>query len=121
MAIRIYLTELADLLLFPYRSFRHNHERVIARIISFVFGQKSGDPVQFEGMFGDQTPGRRYVGGIEGRESRIAAKDSENADALVRAKSCPLPCYQFLSTCDDGGKPNAVFRALHVVVFGTPI
>src|ERR1019366_7979091 len=92
MTVRIHLTELADFLLLPHRSLRYDNERVISRIISFVFGQKSGDPVQFKRVFGDQASGRRYVGGIESREAGVAAKDSENADALVGAKSCPLPC-----------------------------
>src|ERR1035438_5832361 len=116
MTVRIHLTELADFLLLPHRSLRYYNERVIARIFSFVFGQKSGDPVQFKRVFGDQASGRRYVGGIESRETGVAAKDSEDADALVRAKSCPLPCYQLLSTRDGRRKPNAVFRALDVVV-----
>jgi hypothetical protein len=30
------------------------------------------------------------------RQAGDAAKDSEDADALVGAKSCPLPCYQLL-------------------------
>src|SRR5229473_7768163 len=116
MTVRIHLTELANFLLLPHRAFRYDNERVIARIISFVFGQKSGDPVQFKRVFGDQASGRCYVGGIEGREAGVAAKDSEDADALVGAKSSPLPCYQLLSTSDGRRKPNAVFRALDVVV-----
>src|ERR1700758_3146520 len=97
MTVRINLTELAHLLLLPHRSFRYDHERVIARVISFVFGQKSGDPVQFKRVFRDQASGRRYVGGIESCKPRVAAKDSEDADSLMGAKSCPLPCYQLLS------------------------
>ena len=56
------------------------------------------------------------VRGVERRKSGIAAKDAENADALVRADSGALPLDGIAGAGDRGREADAVLGVADVVV-----
>src|ERR1700716_2428436 len=90
----------------------------MAEIFLLVVGQDFGDVIEIKGIFGDQAASGGDVGGVEGGEACVAAKDAEDANAFVRAECRALAGDQFLCAGDGGGEADAVFGALDVVVHG---
>ena len=80
--------------------------------------EKADGAFEIEGIFGNQAAGGGDVGRVQRGEARVAAEDAENADALVRAERGALARDGFLGAGDGGGKSDAIFGALDVVVHG---
>ena len=116
VTIAIGFADLVALPCFPYRSFRHDNERIIAGIVPLVLHQKIDGTLEIERIFRNQAPGRSYVGGVESRETGVAAEDAENADPFVGPERGALPGDRVLRARDRRRKPDAVFGALDVVV-----
>src|ERR1700747_1833754 len=96
VSVRVGFAEIRYLLPSPHSAFGSNHQRIVAGIIALDLGEQARQQIEIERIFGNQAARGSHVSGVERREARIAAKDSEDADALVRAERCPLPGYQLL-------------------------
>jgi hypothetical protein len=100
----------------PDGAFGNDDESVVAGVVLLVVGKKLGDAVDVERIFGDEAAGGSDISGVERGEAGVAAENAEDADAFVRAESGALAGDELLGARDGGGKADAVFGALNVVV-----
>src|SRR5271156_1003796 len=102
----------------PGGSLGDDHQGIVAGIVALIFYQELADAIEIEGDFGDEAAGGSDVRSVERGEAGIAPENAEDADAFVRAESGALAIDGIFRAGDGGGKTDAVFGAVDVVVHG---
>src|SRR3954453_16141038 len=85
VAESVRISVLFQLVALPLRTFRQNHQCVIAGVISAVGSQELYHSIDVKLVFRNAATDGSYVGGIERGVARIATENSENTDTLMRA------------------------------------
>ena len=105
-----------DLGALPDRTLGRHDDGVMARRLDMVGGEHGRQPIDVVADLGNDAPGRRDVGGEQGREAGVAAEDPEDADPLVAAERRSLAIDELLGPGDGGREADAVLGPGNVVV-----
>src|SRR5207302_9226579 len=91
-------------------------ERIVAWVAALVLEQQLDELVEIDLVFGDHAADRRGERGVERGETRVAAKDAKDADALVRADRGALALDRVAGAADRRREADAVLGVAHIVV-----
>src|SRR6185369_11239099 len=89
---------------------------IVAWVGTLFLEEQLDQLVEIDLVLRYDAPYRGCVRGVERRESGIAAKDTENADALVRTDSGALPLDGVAGAGDRSREADAVLGVADVVV-----
>src|SRR6266581_8042956 len=116
VAVGVRLAVFLQLVALPLGAFAEHDQRVVAWVGALLLKEQLDQLVEIDLVLRYDAPYRGGVRGVERRKSGIAAKDTENADSLVRSDSGALPLDGVAGAGDRGREAYTVLGVADVVV-----
>src|SRR5712671_1271673 len=116
MAVGVRLAIFLQVVALPLSAFAEHDQRVVARIGALVLEEQADELVEIHCVLGYDASDRSRICCVERRKSRIAPKDTENADPLMRANGGALTLNGVAGPRNGGREADAVLSIVDVVV-----